>query len=183
MVNIKDEAGVLGIDDGPFNRNTNKILLIGTYFRGNKIIDGIYFKKITRDGMDSTEKIIEIARGKHRKKINVIFLDGVTFGGFNIANIYEIYSRTDIPVVVVMRKMPNFQRIEDALKKHFKDHEVRISLIKSLPKPERLNNIYVQYVGIKKEVLKLIIKKTTLKSNIPECLRISHLIGRGFMYL
>jgi len=101
-MNIKDEIGVIGIDDAPFNKNDNEAILIGTYCRGNKIIDGIYFKKIKRDGMDSTEKIIEMVMGKHKTKINVIFLDGVTFGGFNIANLYEINEKTEIPVVAVI---------------------------------------------------------------------------------
>nr|WP_232210850.1 DUF99 family protein [Methanothermococcus okinawensis] len=180
---IKDEVGVIGIDDAPFNRNDKEALLIGTYYRGNKIIDGIYFKKIHRDGMDSTEKIIEMIMGKHKTKINVIFLDGVTFGGFNIANLYEINEKTNIPVVAVIDRMPNRQKMMDALKKHFEDYEKRIYLLKSFPEPEKISDIYVQYVGIEKELLKMIIQKTRLKSKIPECLRISHLIGRGFLEL
>ncbi len=182
-MHIKDEIGVIGIDDAPFNRNDNGAILIGTYCRGNRIIDGIYFRRIKRDRMDSTEKIVKMVMGKHKTKINVIFLDGVTFGGFNIANIYEIYEKTRIPVVAVMDRMPNRQKMIEALKKHFDDYEKRISLLKSFPEPEKLNGIYVQYIGIEKELLKIVIKKTRLKSKIPECLRISHLIGRGFLNL
>ncbi len=182
-MNIKDEIGVIGIDDASFNKEDKEAILVGTYYRGNRIIDGIYFKRIKRDGMDSTEKIIEIVKGKHWTKINVIFLDGITFGGFNIANLYEINEKTGIPVVAVIDKMPNLQKMEDALKKHFNDYEERISLLKSFPEPEDIEGIYVQYVGIKRESLNLIIKKTRLKSKIPECLRVSHLIGRGFLGL
>ena len=182
-MNIKDEIGVIGIDNAPFDKNDKEAILIGTYCRGNRIIDGIYFKRIKRDGMDSTEKIIEMVMGKHKTKINVIFLDGVTFGGFNITNLYEVNEKTGIPVVAVIDSMPNRQKMMDALKKHFDDYEERISLLKSFPEPENIEGIYVQYVGIKRELLNLIIKKTRLKSKIPECLRISHLIGRGFLDL
>ncbi|GBF35899.1 MAG TPA: DUF99 family protein [Methanothermococcus okinawensis] len=183
MVHIKDEIGVLGIDDGPFNKGSKIVILIGTYFRGNKILDGVYFKRIKKDGMDSTEKIVEIVKGKHRKKINVIFLDGITFGGFNIADIHEIYEKTNIPVVAIMNNLPDYGKIEKVLMKYFKDYEDRISILRSMPKPERFEDIYVQYVGIERETLELIIKKTRLRSKVPECLRVSHIIGRGFLHL
>ena len=183
MIHIKDEIGVLGIDDGPFNRNSKEVLLIGTYYRGNKILDGVYFKRIKKDGMDSTEKILEIAKGRHEKKINVIFLDGITFGGFNIADLHEIHEKTSIPVVAVMNNLPDYKKIERVLMRYFEDYEDRISILRSLPKPERFENIYLQYVGIERETLELILKKTRLRSKIPECLRVSHIIGRGFLYL
>ncbi|WP_172456333.1 DUF99 family protein [Methanofervidicoccus sp. A16] len=183
MIHIKDEIGVLGIDDGPFSKESKEVLLIGTYYRGNRILDGVYFKRIEKDGMDSTEKIVEIVKGKHEKKINVIFLDGITFGGFNIADIHKIYEKTNIPVVAVMNNLPDYEKIERALMKYFKDYESRISILRSLPKPEKFDDIYLQYVGIERKTLELIIKKTRLKSKVPECLRVSHLIGRGFLYL
>ena len=125
-INIKDEIGVIGIDDAPFNRTDKEAILVGTYIRGNKIIDGVYFKKINRDGLDSTEKIIEIVMGKHKTKINAIFLDGITFGGFNIANLWKIYEETERPVIVVIDKYPNKERMFLAIKKHFNDADERI---------------------------------------------------------
>jgi len=183
MVHIKDEIGVLGIDDGPFNRESKEVLLIGTYYRGNRILDGVYFKRIKKDGMDSTEKILEMVKGKHKKKISVIFLDGVTFGGFNIADLNRIYERTRIPVVAVMNNLPDYEKIERTLMRYFEDYEERISILRSLPKPERFGEIYLQYLGIDRGTLEVVLKKTRLRSKVPECLRVSHLIGRGFLYL
>lgn len=183
MIHIKDEIGVLGIDDGPFSRDSKEVILIGTYFRGNRVLDGVYFKRIKKDGMDSTEKILEIVKGKHEKKINVIFLDGITFGGFNIADIRKIYNITNIPVVAVMKNLPDYEKIERTLMRYFEDYEERISILRSLPKPERFGDIYLQYLGIERDTLELILKKTRLRSKVPECLRVSHIIGRGFLYL
>ncbi|ENN95976.1 hypothetical protein J422_05020 [Methanocaldococcus villosus KIN24-T80] len=180
---MKDQIEVIGFDDAPFKREDREGILISVYMRGNKIIDGIYFKRIKKDGLDVTEKIIEIVKGKHYKKIKAIFLSGVTFAGFNIANINEIYSKTGKPVIVVIDKNPNKDKIFLALKKHFCDAEIRIRIINSLPNPEKLENIYVQYIGCDRNFVKNMIKKTKLKSKIPECLRIAHLIGRGFLEL
>ena len=65
---MKDEVGVIGFDDAPFNRTDEECILIGTYMRGNRIIDGIYFKKFKKDGMDVTEKIIDIIKKSIIKK-------------------------------------------------------------------------------------------------------------------
>ncbi|XRO74696.1 DUF99 family protein [Methanocaldococcus sp. 28A] len=180
---MKDEIEVIGFDDAPFNRTDKECILIGTYMRGNKIIDGIYFRKFKRDGMDVTEKIIDIIKEKHYQKIKVIFLSGITFGGFNIANLWKINKETKKPVVVVIDKYPNKKKIFSALKKYFNDADERIELINSFPEPERIDNIYVQYIGADIDFVKNVIKKTRLKSKFPECLRISHLIGRGFLGL
>ncbi|CAB3288878.1 conserved protein of unknown function [Methanocaldococcus lauensis] len=180
---MKDEIEVIGFDDAPFNRTDKICILIGTFMRGNKIIDGVYFREFKKDGMDVTDKIIDITKGKHYNKIKAIFLSGITFGGFNIANLWEIYNKTKKPVIVVIDKYPNKKKIFSALKKYFDDADERINLIKSFPEPEKLDNIYVQYVGTNRDFVKNIIKKTRLKSKIPECLRISHIIGRGFLEL
>ncbi|WP_456471795.1 endonuclease dU, partial [Methanocaldococcus sp.] len=44
-------------------------------------------------------------------------------------------------------------------------------------------DLYIQSVGIEKEKIGLLIRKCRLKSKVPECLRLAHLIGRGFLYL
>ncbi|ACV24624.1 endonuclease dU [Methanocaldococcus fervens] len=180
---MKDEIGVMGFDDAPFNRNDEECILIGTYMRGNRIIDGIYFRKFKKDGMDVTDKIIDVVKERHYKKIRAIFLAGITFGGFNIADLWRINEETKKPVIVVIDRYPNKKRMFSAIKKHFDDADNRIKLIKSFPEPEKIDGIYVQYIGTDKDFVKNIIKKTRLKSKFPECLRISHLIGRGFLGL
>ncbi|MBA2861578.1 DUF99 family protein [Methanococcus maripaludis] len=177
----KDEIGVIGIDDAPFNKFDKEALIIGTYMRGNKIVDEIYFKKIEKDGFDSTEKILKIVKDKHFTKINAIFLDGVTFGGFNIADIVKIYDETKIPVIVIIERKPDLLKIKSALKKHFFEFPEKIEMIESFPNPEPFENIVIQYIGISFEDACKIIKKTRLRSKIPECLRISHIVGRGFL--
>ena len=110
--------------------------------------------------MDVTEKIIDIVKERHYKKIKAIFLSGITFGGFNIADLWEIHERTKKPVIVVIDRYPNKERMFSAIKKHFNDAEERINLINGLPEPERMDDIYIQYVGTDRDFVKNIIKKT-----------------------
>ncbi len=181
LSHFKDEIEVIGFDDAPFKKEDKECILIATYMRGNKIVDGVYFKKFQKDGLDVTDKMLEIIKGKHYSKIKFIFLSGITYGGFNIADINKIYFETKKPVIVCIDRYPNYNKIYSAIKKHFPDWKRRINIIESLPKPIKLDNIYIQYIGTDIPKIKELLKKTRLKSKFPECLRLSHIIGRGLL--
>ena len=42
-------------------------------------------------------------------------LDGLAFGGFNLIDIQEVYEKTKLPVIVVVRDKPNLEEIKKAL--------------------------------------------------------------------
>jgi endonuclease V-like protein UPF0215 family len=180
---IKPEIRILGIDDAPFPPHTkNKVMLIGTVFRGGTWLDGVLRTHITGDGEDSTEKIIQMVnKTRHKDQIGVIMLDGITFGGFNLANIKEIFDKTGIPVIVIMRKFPNFERIKKALMR-FEDHEKRWNFILAAGTVFKIENkelIYIQIRGIDLEDAKEIVALSTTRSAIPEPIRVAHLIAAG----
>lgn len=180
---IKPEIRILGIDDAPFPPHTkNKVMLIGTVFRGGTWLDGVLRTHITGDGEDSTEKIIQMVnKTRHKDQIGVIMLDGITFGGFNLANIKEIFDKTEIPVIVIMRKFPNFERIKKALMR-FEDHKKRWNFILAAGTVFKIENkepIYIQIRGIDLEDAKEIVALSTTRSAIPEPIRVAHLIAAG----
>ncbi len=180
---IKPEIRILGIDDAPFTPHTrNKVMLIGTIFRGGLWLDGVLRTYIGGDGEDSTQKIVQMVnKTRHKDQIGAIILDGVTFGGFNIANIKEIFENTGIPVIVIMRKIPNFQGIKKALL-NFEDHEKRWNSILDAGKVYKIENkgpIYIQIRGIDLEDAKEIVLLSTTRSAIPEPVRVAHLIAAG----
>jgi len=60
---IKKELRILGIDDGPFNKFRDKtVLVVATVFRGGSYIDGLLSTKVIIDGIDSTNKLIQIVK-------------------------------------------------------------------------------------------------------------------------
>jgi hypothetical protein len=108
-------------------------------------------------------------------------LDGVTFGGFNVINIQKIYEETGIPVIVIMRKYPNFEKIQKALKR-FENWQERWQDIKDagpVYKIENEEDIYIQVNGIDIEDAEEIIRLSTTRSAIPEPVRVAHLIAAG----
>jgi len=180
---IKQEIRILGIDDAPFPPHTqNKVMLIATVFRGGTWLDGVLRTYISGDGNDSTAEIINMVNNtRHKDQIGVIMLDGITFGGFNVANVREIFEKTEIPVIVIMRKFPDFDKIKRALLR-FEDHEKRWNYILNAGKVYKFDNdetIYFQICGIELEDAKEILKISTTRSAIPEPLRAAHIIAAG----
>jgi endonuclease V-like protein UPF0215 family len=180
---IKPEIRILGIDDSAlFNE---KVMIVGAVFRGGNWIDGVLRSEITKDGLDATEVICRmIKKSKHYGQIRTVILDGITYGGFNVVDIQMLYRETGIPVVVVMRSYPDFEKIKSALK-YFSDGDERLMIIKRAGKIERISGekspIYIQRAGIGIETVKKIIRLTSIRSNIPEPLRVAHLIATGIV--
>lgn len=182
---LKNEIRVLGIDDSALIGD--QIMLVGAFFRGGNWLDGVMRSHVTRDGMDSTDTIVEMVRSsKHYEQIRAIMLDGVTYAGFNPVDINRIWEQTGIPVVVVMRAYPNFRKIEDALL-HLTEQKKRMAIIlragiitKVITKAGS-NPIYIQCSGIEAQHAEKIVKLTATRSNIPEPLRVAHLIATGIV--
>ena len=181
LFNVKLKVRALGIDDSPFSRENNKSYLIGSVVREKNYLEGLIIEKITVDGIDSTDVILKMISGKFSEQIKIIFMNGITFAGFNVANIEKIYLETKIPIITVVRKMPSMEEIEQALKKHFTDWEERLNLMKKF-EIKNINGVYVQKMGIEWKEVGEILLRFTVRGKIPEPIRISHIIGSALIF-
>ncbi|MEM5799530.1 MAG: DUF99 family protein [Candidatus Aenigmatarchaeota archaeon] len=183
---IKKEIRILGIDDCPFTKTASKAIIIGVIMRGGKSFDGMIKSEIEIDGLDATDKIIDIIKkSKYLKELKIIMFKGITIGGFNIIDIEKIHKSIGLPIIVVNRKKPNFEKIYNALK-NFKDGKKRWNLIKKAGKIREIKiktnkNIYVQLKGLSENDAKKIILLTCTSSLIPEPLRIAHMIASAII--
>jgi len=181
---IKKEIRILGIDDASFNLyEDKKTILIGAIFRGGEWLDGVLKTEVAIDGNDATEKIAGMVKNTRHKDLRVIMLDGITFGGFNVANIKKIYEETGLGVIVVVRKLPDFEEIEMVIKR-YDYYEERKEGIRAAGIPRKVetrpgNFIYIQCSGIKFEDAEYIVKLSATRSLIPEPIRVAHLIASG----
>jgi endonuclease V-like protein UPF0215 family len=183
--NIKKEIRILAWDDGPFEfRTKGKDILIGVIMRGGQFLDGMLKTEVDIDGTDATEKIIEKVLKTRHKDIRIIMLDGITFAGFNTVDIKEIYKKTNLPVIVVNRKKPDFEKFISSLKK-MPESNKRLKAVENAGPVYwvsiRNKRICFQCYGISKEDASKIIKETSTMSLIPEPLRTAHLIATGFV--
>jgi hypothetical protein len=182
---VKDEIRILGIDDSALI--SDKITIVGAFFRGGKWLDGVLRSEITRDGLDATDKIVSMVNNsKHLSQIRAIMLDGVTYGGFNPVDIIDLYERTNVLVIVLMRDLPNFESIEKALS-FLPESETRMKIIRKAGKISSVvtkdndNPVFFQCCGLDHEIAAKIIKITSTRSNVPEPLRVAHLIATGIV--
>lgn len=176
---MKKEIRILGVDDAPFDKfKGGDVLVVGTVFRGGSWIDGVLSTKIKVDGNDSTKKLIEmINKCKFKPQIQCIILDGIAFGGFNIVDVEELNKKTKIPVIIVIRRMPDFKKIKATLKKLGKERKYR--LIEKAGEVHKVGKIYIQITGISLEDAKKVLKISCTRSLLPEPIRAAHIIAAG----
>jgi endonuclease V-like protein UPF0215 family len=186
---IKPEIRVLGIDDGAFIPHVKgQVPVIGVVFRGGYWLDGVMHTEIAVDGFDAMEKISAmITSSPHYKQLRVIMLNGITFAGFNVVNVESLYETTRLPVITVTREKPDLAEIRKALQ-NLPRSEERWKAILKAGEPVEVSTrnaeakVYVQTVGVSKEDAQKILRLTSTRSNIPEALRVAHLIASGISH-
>ena len=190
---LSEEIRILGIDDFPHSRiSKGPVTIVGTLFRGSKLMDGLLSTTINYDGIDVTQKLIKLINSsKIKSQVHAIITDGITFAGFNTLDIKQLNSKTKIPVISVVRKKPNLSKIKNALK-HLDDIENRINMIENAGKMHevqvtnhtlsRPKKIYFQCSGISIEEAQELIQLTSINGIVPEPIRIAHLIGSGLFF-
>ena len=183
---IKPEIRVLGIDDGKFTPHSkDQVLVVGVVFRAGLWLEGIMHTALTVDEFDATEKIADmIINSPHHQQLRVILLNGITFAGFNIVDIKNLNLLAHLPVIAVTNKKPNLARVQKALEKLPNSEErwkAVLSAGRIIPVTTRSENqeIYMEIAGILEQTAKEVLKLTSIRSNIPEALRVAHLIASG----
>lgn len=179
-MHIKPEIRILALDDSPLIND--KITIIGTFFRGGVQLDGIMRFEITKDGLDAVDIFIRMIKGsKYYTQTRIIMLDGVTYAGFNPVDINLLHKETGKPVIVFMRSYPDFEQIRHALT-HLSDTEKRWEIIRSAGNIYEIRQespVFFQVCGLDEESAVRIVKSTSIHGNIPEPLRVAHLIATG----
>ena len=176
---MKREIRILGIDDASFDKFADsEVMIIGVVFRGGLWLEGVMTDTVAVDGDDATSVLIEmIKRSRFKSQLQCIMLDGIALGGFNIVDIGLLSEKTKIPVMAVMRDYPEFEKIHAALRKLGK--EDKISLLEKAAEVHKAGDIYFQVTGMAVDKAREMLKMTSTRAQIPEPVRVAHLIGAG----
>jgi endonuclease V-like protein UPF0215 family len=103
-----------------------------------------------------------------------------------VVDIPQLYHATELPVIAVMRHLPDMDSIRAALD-NLPDPERRYQAIlhageiTEVHTPWRGGPVYIQCQGIDKTDAAGIVAATAVHSRIPEPLRIAHLIATGIV--
>jgi len=183
---VKPEIRVLGVDDGDFIPHVRGLVdVVGVVYRGGYWLDGVMRTQVEVDGTDATEKIAAmIASSPHYDQLRVVVLDGVTFAGFNVVDIKELFKKVKLPIITITRERPNLEEIRRALE-NLPQFEERWKAMESAGKTIELyvregeHPVYMQIAGISEKDAEKIVKNTATRSNVPEALRVAHIIASG----
>ncbi|MBI2542559.1 MAG: DUF99 family protein, partial [Candidatus Aenigmarchaeota archaeon] len=127
---FKSEIRILGFDDSPFKRNDEKVLVVGVIYRGGSFLDVVLKTDVAVDGLDATEKLIELINSsRHKPQLKVLMFDGIAFGGFNIIDIKQLNKKIHLPIIVINRKYPDLDAVKEALENNFADFKKRWKMI------------------------------------------------------
>ena len=178
---MKHEIRILGIDDSPFEKfKKGKVLVVGTVFRGGDWLDGMLSTKVTIDGDDSTDKLIlMINKSKFKTQLRAIVINGIALGGFNVIDLEKLSKKTRIPVIAVVRRMPDFRKIEKTLDKL--GMKSKYKLIQNAGTPLKFRKVYFQFKGTTEQDAREILRISCTHSFIPEQIRAAHLIASGIV--
>lgn len=173
---------VVGIDDGSFVKGvTEKTILSAVLFRGLEI-KNVKLVEIEVDGLDATEKILEALA---KWEFEVVMLAGVSFAGFNLIDPAVLFKKFGKPVIVISRVKPNNRAVKSALRKHFKDWQIRWRVFKELGPIRKVTvlveepPLYIETIGVDARWTRHLIKALAVCGRVPEPLRVARLIARG----
>lgn len=173
---------VIGVEDGSFTKGiTKKAKLVAVLLLGTKIED-VKVTNVTVDGLDATEALSKMLEGW---SFGAVLLSGVSFAGFNIIDPTAIHEKYQKPVLVISRTKPNNVAVKRALRRHFKDWEIRWSIIEKLgevhevPVMEGAEPVYIETIGETIAWACALIHALSFYGRLPEPLRVAKLIARG----
>lgn len=186
---IKPEIRVLGVDDGVFTPHVESMVpVVGVVFRGGFWLDGVMHTEILVDGFDATEKISAMVTGSpHYEQLRVIMLNGITFAGFNVVDIKALNDMTGLPVIAVTREKPDLPLIRRALENLPRSEErwnavLNAGELSEASTRKEGERIFLHASGIALVDAEKIVRLTSTRSNIPEALRVAHLIASGISH-
>jgi endonuclease V-like protein UPF0215 family len=177
---LRSFSHVVGIDDAPFVReHRGDIQIVGVVYSMERL-EGVVSDKVRRDGVNSTRAICAmLKRSRYIEHLQAVFLQGIALGGFNVIDIHKLSSWLEVPVVVVVRKMPNMQSVRKALLEKVAGGAKKWKLIEQAGALEEAGEVLVQRAGLSLEEAAALCKKFALHSHLPEPLRAAHIIAGG----
>lgn len=177
-------SNTIGFDDAPFPRaHRGPVKIVGAVFADRRF-DGVLVGEVDKDGSDAADVLAKLIGGsRFHEHIHLVLLQGVAMGGFNVVDAFVLHQRIERPILIVARRRPDMAAIRRALESRVAGGQAKWSVIERLGPMEACAGVYVQRVGLTLEQARAVIDRLTMHSQIPEPLRVAHLIagalGRG----
>ena len=173
-------TNVIGFDDAPFERqHRGDVLLVGAVCSRTRL-DGVISGRVRRDGANATREMVRcIEASQFSEHIQAVLLQGIAVAGFNVVDVHALHAALGVPVLAIVRKKPDFDSIHKALFSRVRGADRKWRLIQRAGQLDPIRGVLVQRVGISVDHAREVLAATTLHGNLPEPLRLAHLIAGG----
>lgn len=167
---------VIGFDDAPFQRHGQKPVAVAGVVCSLTRFEGMLWGNIQTDGWNSTENIARmLLDSKFYPQLHLVLLDGISMGGLNIIDLPELAHRLQLPCVSVMRKYPKLKKMQTAIAR-LPQPEKRLTTLAKGGEIHVYPPFYFQVCGLPGSITAKILARLTDNGNVPEALRLAHLI-------
>lgn len=177
---MKPITNVVGFDDAPFSHeHRGDVRVVGAVCCRTRL-DGVLSGRVRRDGVNATDTLVELVAGsKFREHVRAVLLQGIALAGFNVVDIRRLSHELDVPVLVAVRRQPRLAMVRDALFDRTPGGARKWKLIEKAGPLEKVGAMWIQRIGLEAHEAKALLDATTLHGNLPEPLRLAHLIAGG----
>jgi endonuclease V-like protein UPF0215 family len=161
---------------------------------------------VRRDGANSTRAMIGLVRrSQFGAGLQAVLLQGIAVAGFNVVDVHALRDALRIPVLVVARRRPDMAAVHRALfsgapsiRPPVRGASRKWALIEAAGpmepltpsyramrraaasgEPSSTRPLWVQRVGLTMDRARTVVDCTTLHGNLPEPLRVAHLVAGG----
>ncbi len=174
----KPFSNVIGIDDAPHTQGqVEPVPIVGTIFAQTQL-NGVLVGEVKKDGDDASAQIVALIRGsKFYENLQLVMLQGIAFGGFNVVDVFALYEGLKLPVLVVARREPDMTAVRNALLTRIPNGAQKWAIIEKLGDMEAVDSVFVQRVGLELAQATAVIRRFAIHGHIPEPLRTAHLIA------
>jgi hypothetical protein len=171
---------VLGIDDGPFEKFAPgaEAPLVGVMMEGADLVEAVALTRFPVDGANVTAFLGDwIESLRFRPALHAIVFGGITLAGLALLEPEALALRLGIPVLVLNRKPPRDEGLREALRAA--GLADRIALLERAPAAFAHGDLHLAVSGASREEAVALLACTRRKSNLPEALRVAHLVARA----
>jgi hypothetical protein len=153
--------------------------VVGVMMEGGDLVESVAVTAFPVDGDGATDFLGEwIAGLRLRPALQAIVLGGITIAGLGIVDIEALAARVRTPVVVVNRRDPTRNRLADAFVAAGLTE--RLEILRRTPPAFQLERgLWLSHAGSDAETAGALVRATLRKAQLPEPLRIAHLVARA----
>jgi endonuclease V-like protein UPF0215 family len=172
----------VGFDDVPWrHRRSAAVGLVGVVCAGTRF-EGMVYGGVRRDGWGATDAIVALLSGKKfLPQIHLVLLDGIAFGGFNVVDLPRLSTALQRPCVSVMRKLPDLPAMERVAGR-LPLPARRLRILRRAGPIHVSGSFIYQVHGAEPRETAIALGRLTDTGNVPEALRLAHLVGGALAY-